>query len=102
MCSSDLNIEAARGFVKASATAKALLAKSDEEWLRLAPLVRAEGKELEKLRDRYREGIPSRPVADEMVDAAKLYHVLAEVGGEKLVGKATEMAPGTYWADLVK
>ncbi|MFI0848637.1 ABC transporter substrate-binding protein [Mesorhizobium sp. IMUNJ 23232] len=96
------NLEAARGFVKASADAKALLAKSDEEWLRLAPLVRAEGKELEKLRDRYREGIPTRPVADEMADAAKLYHVLAEIGGEKLVGKAAEMAPGTYWADLVK
>jgi NitT/TauT family transport system substrate-binding protein len=96
------NLEAARGFVKASAGAKALLAKSDAEWLRLAPLVRAEGKELEKLRDRYREGIPNRPVADEASDAAKLYHVLAEVGGEKLVGKAAEMAPGTYWTDLVK
>lgn len=96
------NLEAARGFVKASAEAKGLLAESNEEWLRLAPLVRAEGKELEKLRDRYREGIPNRPVADEMADAAKLYHVLAEVGGEKLVGKAAEMAPGTYWADLVK
>jgi NitT/TauT family transport system substrate-binding protein len=96
------NLEAARGFVKASAAAKGLLAKSDEEWLRLAPLVRAEGKELEKLRDRYREGIPMRPVADEVADAAKLYHVLAQIGGEKLVGKATEMAPGTYWTDLVK
>jgi NitT/TauT family transport system substrate-binding protein len=96
------NLEAARGFVKASAAAKGLLAESNEEWLRLSPLVRAEGKELEKLRDRYREGIPNRPVADEMADAAKLYHVLAEVGGEKLVGKAAEMAPGTYWADLVK
>jgi NitT/TauT family transport system substrate-binding protein len=96
------NLEAARGFVKASADAKALLAKSDEEWLRLAPLVRAEGKELETLRDRYREGIPTRPIAEEAADAAKLYHVLAEIGGERLVGKATEMAPGTYWTDLVR
>ena len=77
-----------------------MLAKSDDEWLRLAPVIRAEGEELEKLRDRYREGIPRRPVAEEEADAGKLYRVLAEIGGEKLVGRAPEMAPGTFWPDL--
>lgn len=96
------NPTAAMGFVKASTAAKELLAISDEEWLRLAPLVRAEGRELEKLRDRYREGIPKRPVAEEEADAAKLYRVLAEIGGEKLVGNAAEMAPGTFWPALTK
>ncbi len=96
------NLGAAKAFLKASAQAKAILAKSDEEWLRLAPLVRAEGKELEKLRDRYREGIPRRPVADEVADAARLYRVLAGIGGEKLVGKASDMAPGTYWPGLTQ
>jgi NitT/TauT family transport system substrate-binding protein len=96
------NLDTAKSFIKASAQAKDLLAKSDEEWLRLAPMVRAEGKELEKLRDRYREGIPARRVAEEAADAAKLYRVLAEIGGEKLVGKAPEMAPGTYWPELVR
>jgi NitT/TauT family transport system substrate-binding protein len=94
------NPDAAKGFIKASAQAKDLLAKSDEEWQRLAPIVRAEGKELEKLRDRYREGIPTRPVSEEEADAGKLYHVLAEIGGEKLVGSAAEMAPGTFWPAL--
>ncbi|RUV44286.1 ABC transporter substrate-binding protein, partial [Mesorhizobium sp. M7A.F.Ca.MR.228.00.0.0] len=47
------NPDAVRGFVRASAQAKDLLARSDDEWLRLAPIIRAEGKELEKLRDRY-------------------------------------------------
>jgi NitT/TauT family transport system substrate-binding protein len=94
------NLDAAKGFIKASAQAKELLAKSDEEWQRLAPIVRAEGKELEKLRDRYREGIPTRPVSEEEADAGKLYHVLAEIGGEKLVGSAAEMAPGTFWPAL--
>jgi len=93
----DGNPDASGGLVKASAQAKQLLANSDEEWLRLAPLVRAEGAELEKLRDRYREGIPRRPVAEEEADAARLYRVLAGIGGEKLVGSAPEMAPGTYW-----
>jgi len=94
--------DAAKGFVKASAQAKELLAISDDEWLRLAPIVRAEGKELEKLRDRYREGIPRRPVAEEEADAGKLYQVLAAIGGEKLVGSALEMAPGTFWPGLTK
>ena len=64
--------------------------------------MRADGKVLAKLRDRYREGIPRRPVAEESADAARLYRVLAEIGGEKLVGKAPEMAPGTYWPELLK
>lgn len=96
------NPDAAAGLVKASAQTKDLLAQSNEEWLRLAPLVRAEGKELETLRDRYREGIPRRPIANEEADAGKLYHVLADIGGEKLVGPAPEMAPGTFWSGLAK
>lgn len=94
------NRDVALRFVKASGQAKSLLASSDTEWQRLAPLVRAEGRELEVLRDRYREGIPRRPVSEEERDAAKLYEVLSALGGEKLVGKAREMAPGTYWAAL--
>ena len=57
----DANPLAAMGFVKASAAAKELLGKSDEEWVRLAPVIKAEGKALETLRNRYREGIPQRP-----------------------------------------
>ncbi|RWI24114.1 ABC transporter substrate-binding protein [Mesorhizobium sp.] len=89
--------DAIRGFIKASAQSKDLLARSDDEWLRLAPVVRAQGEELAKLRDRYRDGIPRRPVAEDAADAGKLYRVLAEIGGEKLVGRAPEMAPGTFW-----
>jgi NitT/TauT family transport system substrate-binding protein len=96
------NPAAAIGFVKASAAAKELLGKSDEEWARLAPVIKAEGKALETLRNRYREGIPQRPVADDEADAAKLYGVLEAIGGEKLVGKGKAMAPGTYWAELKK
>lgn len=94
------NPEAAMSFVKASAQAKERLAQSDAEWQRLAPIVRAEGRELEVLRDRYREGIPKRPLAEEESDAGKLYAVLADLGGERLVGEARQMAPGTFWAAL--
>jgi NitT/TauT family transport system substrate-binding protein len=96
------NPDAVIGLVKASAQAKDLLARSDDEWRRLAPIIHAEGKELEGLRDRYREGIPKRPVAEEEADASKLYRVLATLGGEKLVGSAPEMAPGTFWQGPAK
>ncbi|HWK66247.1 MAG TPA: ABC transporter substrate-binding protein [Rhizobiaceae bacterium] len=96
------NLDAVTGLIRASAQAKDQLARSNDEWLRLAPLVRAEGKELETLRDRYREGIPRRPIAQEEADAGKLYRVLAEIGGEKLVGSAREMAPGTFWTGSAK
>ncbi|MFN3548402.1 MAG: ABC transporter substrate-binding protein [Mesorhizobium sp.] len=92
--------EAARGFVEASRATKTLLASSDAEWERLAPLMRAEGGELLALRERYREGIPARPAAEDEADAARLYAALAELGGEKLVGRSPVMAPGTYWPRL--
>jgi NitT/TauT family transport system substrate-binding protein len=91
---------AAQGFVEASHTTKALLASSDTEWERLAPLVRAEGAALLTLRDRYREGIPARPAAEDEADAARLYAVLAKLGGERLVGRSPAMAAGTYWPRL--
>ncbi|MGV8937318.1 MAG: ABC transporter substrate-binding protein [Allorhizobium sp.] len=89
--------QAIEGFIKASNDAKALLASSNAEWDRLAPTVNAEGPELTVLRDRYREGIPKRPVAEEEKDAEKLYAVLSDLGGEKLVGPSPVMMPGTFW-----
>lgn len=97
---SDARPQAAHGFVEASRETKTLLASSDAEWERLAPLVRADGAELVALRDRYREGIPTRPAAADEADAARLYRVLAELGGAKLVGRSAVMAPGTYWSRL--
>ncbi len=89
--------KAIAGFISASRDAKALLGNSDVEWQRLAPVIKAEGHELEILRDRYREGIPARPVDDEQADAEKLYAVLAELGGPRLVGSALVLAEGTFW-----
>jgi NitT/TauT family transport system substrate-binding protein len=49
------------------------------------------------LRDRYRAGIPRRPIADEEADARVLYGVLARLGGAELVGPAPALAPGTFY-----
>jgi hypothetical protein len=43
---------------------------------------------LDAYRDRYREGIPRRSIADEEADARILYRVLAGDGGRELVRPA--------------
>jgi NitT/TauT family transport system substrate-binding protein len=93
--------EAMLGFVRASRQAKELLAQSDDEWQRLRPLMNIEEDAVfENTVERYREGIPNRPVAEEEADTARIYERLAELGGEELVGSATTMAPGTFWTAL--
>ncbi|MEP3280002.1 MAG: ABC transporter substrate-binding protein [Stappiaceae bacterium] len=96
------NPEQVAGFVAASRETKALLKDSDDEWQRLHDdgKIKDKGKALTTLRDRFREGIPSRPLADEKVDAAAIYDLLAELGGNKLVGSGAKMAEGTYWSGL--
>lgn len=97
----DEHPQAALGFVNASRDAKALLAASDEEWRELRPLMNAEDDNVfQTLVRRYREGIPRRPLAEEEQDTAKIYGFLSEIGGEDLVGPATEMTEGTFWATL--
>ncbi len=85
-------------FIAMTRVAKEILTTSDEEWERIAPLTGAtDAATLRAYRDRYREGIPHRPVADEEADARVLYHVLAEFGGRELVGPARELDPGTFY-----
>lgn len=97
----DENPKLAKGFVRASRDAKELLAQSDEAWDRIRPRMKAENDAVFRLLvERWREGIPSRPIAEEERDTAAVYEYLARVGGEKLVGKATEMTPGTFWSGL--
>jgi NitT/TauT family transport system substrate-binding protein len=95
------NVESVRGFIKASRDAKALLTASDDAWLRLKPMMKADDEAVfEALVKRYRQGIPVRPIAEEEADTARIYDYLARIGGDKLVGKAKAMAPGTFWSVL--
>jgi NitT/TauT family transport system substrate-binding protein len=88
-------------FVAAAREAQEILAGSDAEWERIAGLTGARDPATLKIyRDRYREGIPRRPIADEAADARTLYHVLAGVGGNALVGPAPELDPDTFYTAL--
>lgn len=96
------NTETVLGFFRASREAKEILGTSDEEWETLRGMTNAEDDAtLFALRDRFREGIPTRPLSEEMEDTARIYDILAEIGGERLVGPATRMTPGTFWSVLV-
>jgi NitT/TauT family transport system substrate-binding protein len=90
---------AVTGFLAAAREAKDILASSDAEWERIAPLTGVRDRQaLALYRDRYREGIPRRPIAEEEADARVLYRILARQGGSELVGPATELAPGTFFS----
>ena len=85
-------------FLRVSAQAKEILANSDAEWDAIAPLTGAPDQAtLQAYRNRYRDGIPHRPIADEEADARILYGVLAGIGGRELVGPGAELSPGTYY-----
>jgi NitT/TauT family transport system substrate-binding protein len=92
------NLDVTARFIAMTRAAKEILATSDAEWEKIAALTgAADAATLHAYRDRYREGIPRRPIADEEADARVLYRVLARIGGRELVGPATELDSGTFY-----
>jgi NitT/TauT family transport system substrate-binding protein len=85
--------------VRASRKAKELLAHSDAEWERLRPLMKApDDATFAALRDGFRKGMPAHWGEAERADAARLFGVMAKLGGAELIGKSTELQPGTFWS----
>jgi NitT/TauT family transport system substrate-binding protein len=95
---SNANQDVIARFIAITRQAKEMLSTSDAEWERITPLTGApDAATLRVYRDRYREGIPRRPIADEEADARILYRVLAAIGGRELVGPAHELDSGTFY-----
>jgi NitT/TauT family transport system substrate-binding protein len=92
------NRDTVASFIAVTREAKEILATSDAEWEKIAALTGApDAATLRAYRDRYREGIPRRPIAAEEADARVLYRVLAAIGGREIVGAAQELDPGTFY-----
>jgi len=90
-----------QAFARASRAAKAVMDESDEEWERLRALTRAEDDAtLDALKRRYREGIVHSWGDRERQAAGQLYGVLAELGGEELVGSSPVLVDGTFWSGV--
>jgi NitT/TauT family transport system substrate-binding protein len=93
------NPRALAGFLAASAAARQIMLESDDEWTRLMPLTGAKDEAtLIAFRDGFREGIPKALGPEQAQAIATAFGIVAELGGRALVGKSTQLAPGTVWA----
>jgi NitT/TauT family transport system substrate-binding protein len=82
---------------KASRDAKDLLLTDEAAWERLRPLMNADDDaEFTALRDGWRAGVPADAPVDE-ANAAKVFALMAELGGEELLGKVTTLPDGVFY-----
>ena len=78
--------------------AKSLIATSDAAFAKAAARIPAKDKATRDLyRERYVEAAPKGSPAEQEADAAKLFAVLAAIGGEALVGPAKTLPSGTFY-----
>lgn len=83
-------------FAAASRDAKAQLGMSDTDWDRLRPMMNAaDDAEFAALKAGFREGIPDDgPISE--ASARTMFRLMVELGGEELVGTATDLPEGVF------
>jgi NitT/TauT family transport system substrate-binding protein len=87
----------AQGFYAASRAAKEML-RSDAPWEQIRPRMNAKSDlEFDALRQDFRAGIPARGAVDAS-SADQMLRLMAELGGDKLVGAATTLPAGLFAA----
>ena len=89
-------------FFKIAAEARDILAHSDADWENIDRKIGIGDKtQLALYRQSYSDGIPRRPVEEEVADARVLYRALAKMGGPDLTGPAKELDEETYYKGTV-
>lgn len=82
---------------RASRAAKNLLLTDEAAWERLRPIMNADDDaEYAALRDGWRQGVPADAPVDE-ANAAKVFALMVELGGEELLGKVTALPEGVFY-----
>ncbi len=90
--------ELVAGFAAASRGAKIRLASDEAEWDRLRPFMKArDDAAFDALKAGFRAGIPSTDPIDRAA-ASKFLALMADLGGETLVGKATSLPDGIFYS----
>ena len=95
----DANRPALDGFIAASRDAEAMLARSDEEWAAVRPLMDAPSDALFlRLKRRFLAGVvPSEGRDEQEGDAARILAILNEVGGTRAADGLASLPPGLFW-----
>ncbi|MEP5761515.1 MAG: ABC transporter substrate-binding protein [Litoreibacter sp.] len=90
------NLDLVKGLAAASRAAKDILATDDAEWDRLRPEMNAKtDAQFDGLKAGFRAGIPAPGPIDEAA-AGRMLELMVQLGGEELLGKATELPEGTF------
>ena len=84
-------------FATAMEATNEVLRTSDSAWERLRKVMRAgSDEEFVILRDTYRKGILGKWNATHSQSAGKLFALMAEIGGEKVIGAGVTFDPGLF------
>ncbi len=84
------------GLAAASRAAKTLLATDDTAWADIRPIMNAKSDaQFEALKAGFRAGIPAPGPVDEAA-AARMLALMAQLGGEDLMGKVTTLPEGVF------
>ena len=93
------NTDLVFSFLDSSFQTKEILLNDLGHWETLKKKMKADEDEtlFTTLRDAYRDGIVVEFKNDHINSASEVFAVMASIGGEKLVGSATNLDPDTFW-----
>lgn len=94
----EANPQLVEALAAASAQTKTYLEHTPAAWERLRPMMKAEnGAVFERLKAGFLGGIPGPLEPAQIDDAGRMFALLAEVGGEKLVGDSRALDRQSFW-----
>lgn len=92
------NKELINSFLDASLDSKMLLDTEAKEWERIKPIMNVKDTtSFEALKDGYKAGIIKTFDEKNLESSTKIFNILLQEGGEKLVGKSLSLDKETFW-----